>query len=76
MTEGFLKSDAKTAFFKAFLKFCTANQLFNQIFIILAYYTEARNEWRVHLRGLARGQHSSEKTWQRWRAVGHTEHSR
>ena len=28
MTEGFLKPNAKTAFFKAILKFCTANQLY------------------------------------------------
>ena len=28
MTEGFSKPDAKTAFFKAIFKFCTANQLF------------------------------------------------
>ena len=28
MTEGFLKPNAKTAFLKAILKFCTANQLF------------------------------------------------
>ena len=30
MTEGFLKPYAKTAFFKAILKFCTANQLFKK----------------------------------------------
>ena len=28
MTEGFLKSNAKAAFFKVILKFYTANQLF------------------------------------------------
>ena len=31
MTEGFLKPNAKTAFFKAILKFCTANQLFKYL---------------------------------------------
>ena len=36
------------------------------------YYTEARNKWRIYLRGLAPGLHSSEETWQRWRAVGDT----
>ena len=34
MTEGFLKPNAKTAFFKAILKFCTANQLFKNIFCL------------------------------------------
>ena len=29
---------------------------------------------RAHLRGLASGQHSSEATSQRWRAVGDTGH--
>ena len=31
MTEGFLKPNAKTAFFKAIFKFCTANQLFKYL---------------------------------------------
>ena len=31
MTEGFLKPNAKTAFFQAILKFCTANQLFKYL---------------------------------------------
>ena len=33
------------------------------------HYAQACNEWRVHLHGLAPGQHSSEETSQRWRAV-------
>ena len=36
------------------------------------YYAEACNEWRVHLRGLVPGQHSSEETSQRWRVVSDT----
>ena len=36
------------------------------------YYTEACNEWRVHLRGFAPEQHSCEETSQQWRAVGDT----
>ena len=41
-----------------------------QIVIILAILPEACNEWRDHLRGLAPGQHSSDETSLRWRAVG------
>ena len=33
------------------------------------YYVEACNEWRVRLRGLAPGQHSSKETLQQWQAV-------
>ena len=36
------------------------------------YYAEVCNERRDHLRGLAPGQHSSEETSQRWRAVDNT----
>ena len=41
----------------------------NQIFIILMVLSPVYKEWRAHLRGLAPGQHSSEKTAQQWRAV-------
>ena len=36
------------------------------------YHAEVCNEWRAHLRSLASGQHSSEETSQRWRAIGDT----
>ena len=37
--------------------------------LYLRYYAETCNEWRDHLRGLAPGQHSSEETSQRLRAL-------
>ena len=33
------------------------------------YYIEVCNEWRVHLRGLAPGQHSFKEALQRWLAT-------
>ena len=44
----------------------------NKIFILSRWYIQACNERRIHLCGLAPGQHSSEETWQRWRAVDDT----
>ena len=43
----------------------------NEISLLVAVlaYAEGRNEWRIHLRGMAPGQHSSEETWQGWQTV-------
>ena len=43
-----------------------------QTFIILALLRRTCNEWRVHFRGLAHGQHSPEKTSQRRRTIDDT----
>ena len=41
----------------------------NQIvFILLAIFRQECEEWRIHLRGVAPGKHSSEKTSKRWRS--------
>ena len=46
MTEGFLKPNAKTAFFTAILKFCIANQLFH-IIIEYSAFIEYSTEYSV-----------------------------